>query len=138
MLNIQMYQRVKLLYGNGSVRQIGELMASMGSKKAFIVCDKGVAAVGIVRKIADSLEAAGIAYCLYDSVVPDPPADMAEQAAALCRAEGCDSTIAVGGGSCMDTGKAVNMLRFNEAPGRQRPVTSQKTGMLPRPAPAPQ
>lgn len=116
MLNIQMYQRVKLLYGNGSVHQIGELMTSMGAKKPFIICDKGVVAVGIVQKITDSLEAAGIAYHLYDGVIPDPPADMAEQAAALCKAEGCDSTIAVGGGSCMDTGKAVNMMRFNEGP----------------------
>ncbi len=116
MLNIQMYQRVKLLYGNGSVRQTGELMQSMGAKKPFIVCDKGVAAAGILQKITESLEKAGISYVLFDGVVPDPPADMAEQAAALCKAEGCDSTIAVGGGSCMDTGKAVNMMRFNEGP----------------------
>lgn len=116
MLNIQMYQRVKLLYGNGSVRQIGELIHTMGAKKPFIVCDKGVVAVGIIKKITDSLSEAGIPYCLYDNVVVDPPADMAEQAAALCRAEGCDSTIAVGGGSCMDTGKAVNMMRYNEGP----------------------
>lgn len=116
MLNIQMYQRVKLLYGNGSVRQIGELIQTMGAQKPFIVCDKGVVAVGIVQKITDSLAEAGIPYCLYDGVVPDPPADMAGQAAALCKAEGCDSTIAVGGGSCMDTGKAINMMRFNEGP----------------------
>lgn len=116
MLNIQMYQRVKLLYGNGSVRQVGELVTSMGAKKAFLVCDKGVAAVGIVDKITASLREAGVEFYVFDGVEPDPPVDMAEQAAALCQAEGCDCTIAVGGGSCMDTGKAVNLLRFNDGP----------------------
>lgn len=116
MLNFQMYQRVKLLYGNGSVSQAGELVTFMGAKKPFIVCDKGVVDAGIVGKITDSLTAAGITYFIYDGVVPDPPVEMAEQAAALCKEMGCDCTIAVGGGSCMDTGKAVNMMRFNQGP----------------------
>lgn len=116
MLNFQMYQRVRLLYGNGSVGQIGELVTHMGVKKPFLVCDKGVEAAGIIKKITDSLEKSRISYRIFNGVVPDPPADMAEQAAALCREAGCDCTIAVGGGSCMDTGKAVNMMRFNKGP----------------------
>ena len=116
MLNFQFYQRVKLLYGNGCVAQLGELLSGIGAKKAFIVCDQGIVDVGIADKVTQSLEQADIAYYLYSKVTVDPPVDMAEQAAALCHQEACDAVIAVGGGSCMDTGKAVNMMRFNKGP----------------------
>ena len=116
MLNFQFYQRVKLLCGNGCVAQLGELLSEIGVKKAFIVCDQGIVDVGIADKVTHSLEQADIAYYLYSKVTVDPPVDMAEQAAALCHREACDAVIAVGGGSCMDTGKAVNMMRFNKGP----------------------
>ncbi|MCJ7836324.1 iron-containing alcohol dehydrogenase [Cuneatibacter sp. NSJ-177] len=116
MLNFQMYQRVKVLFGEGSVKQLGELVTSMGSKKVFLVCDKGVIQAGIVDRVADSLQASGLEYVIFDKVLPNPPASVVEEGGEICRKEGCDCVVAVGGGSSMDTGKGVNLLRFNDGP----------------------
>lgn len=116
MLNFQMYQKVKVIYGEGCISQIGELVTTIGSKKAFVVCDKGVMDAGIVKKITDSLDKAQINFVIFDKVLPNPPATVVEEGGELCKAQGCDCVIAVGGGSSMDTGKSVNLLRYNDGP----------------------
>ena len=85
MLNFQMYQRVKVLFGEGSVKQLGELVTSMGSKKVFLVCDKGVIQAGIVDRVADSLQASGLEYVIFDKVLPNPPASVVEEGGEICR-----------------------------------------------------
>lgn len=116
MLNFQFYQRVKMLFGCGSVAQVGELVVEAGYKKPFVVCDPGIVATGLIDKVQASLTEAGVAGYIFDEVHPDPPADIAERGAEKCVAQGCDCVIAVGGGGVIDTGKAINMLRFNEGP----------------------
>lgn len=116
MIDFQLHQRVKVIYGKESAGQIAELIQIMEAKKPFIICDKGVIQAGIVKKVTDQLDEHKYDYYVFDGVVPDPPATMVEEAAKICRDNQCDCTIAIGGGSAMDTGKAVNMLRFNEGP----------------------
>jgi len=116
MLNFQFYQRVKLLYGPGSVMQIGELVTEAGYKKPFIVCDPGIVGTGLVDRVEKSLADAGLESYRFDEVHPDPPADIADRGAGICREKGCDCVVAVGGGGVIDTGKAINMMRFNEGP----------------------
>ncbi len=116
MLNFQMYQRVKVLFGEGCVTQIGELVSFIGAKKAMIVCDKGVLDAGIVNKIKKSLDEAKLTYIIFDKVLPNPPIAVVEEGAVICKTEGCDCVIAVGGGSSIDTGKGINLLRFNDSP----------------------
>lgn len=60
MLNFQFYQRVKMLFGEGSVDQVGELVTEAGYKKPFIVSDPGIVAAGLIDKIGKSLEDAGL------------------------------------------------------------------------------
>ena len=116
MLNFQFYQRVKMLFGPGTVAQIGELVEFAGYKKPFIVCDPGIVATGLVDRIRKSLLAAGFESFVFAEVIPDPPADIADRGAEVCKAQGCDCVIAVGGGGSIDTGKAINLMRFNEGP----------------------
>lgn len=111
-----MFQKVKVVYGEDTVKEIGQLIQHMNAEHPFIVCDKGVVQAGIIKRVTDSLDEKGIAYVLFDEVLPDPPVQLVEKAAGLCKARNCDCTIAVGGGSSMDTGKGINMLRFNEGP----------------------
>jgi alcohol dehydrogenase len=113
-MNIQLEQRVKVIYGEGSLSQIGNLMKTMGCKKPFIVCDKGIIEVGILDKVTSSLESADIDFVIFDEVQPDPPVEMVEKGARICKEMACDATIAIGGGSAMDSGKGINMLKFNE------------------------
>jgi alcohol dehydrogenase class IV len=72
MLEFQFYQKAKMLFGQGTVKQAGELLEYMGAKKPFIVCDKGVLAAGIVDKVLDSLKEKKISYVIFDEVEPNP------------------------------------------------------------------
>lgn len=116
MLNFQFYQRVKVLYGNGSVQQIGELVSSIGYKKAFVVSDPGIISTGLVDRVTESLKASGCGYEVFDGVRLDPPDYVVEDGAKRCLDAGCDCVVGVGGGACIDTAKAVNLLRFNDGP----------------------
>lgn len=114
MLNFTMQQTVKILTGKGSVSQIGELMKEEGKKKALLVCDKGTISAGIVNKVTDVLDAEDLEYVLFDEVIPDPPVEVVKKGAKVCEDEDCDFVIGLGGGSSIDTGKAINVTRFNK------------------------
>ena len=55
MLNFQMYEKVKVVYGNGAINQLGELAKFMGATKALIVADAGMIATGTVDKVKHGL-----------------------------------------------------------------------------------
>ncbi len=114
MLFYTFYQPVQVLYGVGSVKQIGEVVKDKGYKKAFIVHDKGVKAV--VDKVTAALDAEDIGYTLYDDVIPDPPSYLCDKGYKVFEKSGADCVLAVGGGSSIDTAKGINILRFNEGP----------------------
>lgn len=61
----------------------------------------------------ESLNVAGIAYTEFNKVLPDPPAEVVDEGAKLCKAEECDCVIGIGGGSAIDTAKGINILRVN-------------------------
>jgi len=108
------YQQVKVISGCGSIAKLGEACAESGYKKAFLVFDEGIKAAGIVAKAEESLTAAGVEFYEYDKVLPDPPSQIIDEGAAVCKAEGCDCVVGIGGGSSLDAAKGINILRFNE------------------------
>lgn len=116
MLNFQFYEKVKVLYGNGAVHQLGELAKHIGGTKALIVSDPGMNATGVIEKIIDGLATENIPYVLFDENEPNPPIAACEKAYDILVKEKCDFIIGVGGGSNMDCAKGVNILRFNPAP----------------------
>ena len=116
MLNFQMYERVKVLFGNGAVNQLGELANHIGGKKALIISDPGMKGTGIVEKVEKGLSSENIPYVIFDGNEPNPLISACEAAYELCIKESCDFIIGVGGGSNIDCAKGVNILRFNEAP----------------------
>jgi alcohol dehydrogenase class IV len=114
MLNFSLVQNSKVLAGCGISAQTGELIKEAGYKKAFLVFDSGVKAVGIIDKILESLSTCGIEYIEFDKVLPDPPAEIVNEGSKLCNSKNCDCVIAIGGGSAIDTAKGVTILRFND------------------------
>lgn len=116
MLNFQFYEKVKVLYGNGAVHQLGELAKHIGGTKALIISDPGMNATGVIEKIIDGLATENIPYVLFDENEPNPPIAACEKAYDILVKEKCDFIIGVGGGSNMDCAKGVNILRFNPAP----------------------
>lgn len=98
-------------YSSGE--QTGELIADLGCKKILCVHGRVVKKTGMLEPIIQSLVDNGIEVVEYEDVVPDPPIDVVERGAEFARASGVDGILAVGGGSAMDTAKAINILLGN-------------------------
>ncbi|HOX14558.1 MAG TPA: iron-containing alcohol dehydrogenase [Smithellaceae bacterium] len=99
------------MYSPGLRSEVGYEMAQLGGKRAVIFTDKGLVAAGIVEMVAEEvrksdLELAGV----FDSIIQDARIDIINAGAAFYRKCGADCMIAVGGGSVMDTAKAVNIM----------------------------
>jgi hydroxyacid-oxoacid transhydrogenase len=99
-----------LKFGAGAVDEIGYDVASLGATRVLVVTDAGVAATGTPQRIVEQLRAAGLVADLYDDVHIEPT-DASIRAAVDVAATGTwDGFVAVGGGSSIDTAKAVNLL----------------------------
>lgn len=116
MLEFILKQNVNLVFGPGTIGKLGELLNSIGKKKPMIATDKGIVGAGIYDKVAGQLKKSGIEFAVFDSIKPDAPASLVEEGYETFKREKCDSVIAVGGGSTLDTSKAINMLQYNEGP----------------------
>lgn len=102
---------VKVIAGKAALEHIPYELTSIGAKRPMIVTDKGVRAVGLLDPVIAACEDSGLEIvCIFDDVPPDSSTSVVRTIAALYRKEKCDSIIAVGGGSAIDTGKAVNIL----------------------------
>ena len=109
-------QKVTLLFGPGKLGELGPLVAEKGHRKAFLVCDPGIIAAGILDKVRASLAAAGVDSVIYDKVNPEPSHRVPDLGIGVFRESGCDVVVGVGGGSSMDCAKSINLLRYNEGP----------------------
>ncbi|MCQ2070813.1 MAG: iron-containing alcohol dehydrogenase [archaeon] len=114
MLTFTLLQKAKIVAAPGCVTQIAEVLQDGGYKKPFVIFDQGVKMCGIVDKVTKVLTEAGMEYVEFGDVLPDPPCTVVENAAKLCKDSGCDCVLAIGGGSSIDTGKGVSVMRFNE------------------------
>ncbi len=91
--------------GPGRAREAGRLLQMMGAKKALVITDSFLHQSGLLDGVEESIQAAGVDHAVFDGVQPDPTFAIVAQAKKACA--GCDAVVAVGGGSVMDTAKAV-------------------------------
>ncbi|WP_420908667.1 iron-containing alcohol dehydrogenase [Brevibacillus humidisoli] len=96
-------------HGIGVIQYAGEEVKQLGVTKVLLVTDPGVKKVGLIDPVAESLIAAGMEVVLFDKVEPNPSINVVAEGTALYQAEGCDGLVAVGGGSSMDTAKAIGV-----------------------------
>ena len=90
----------------GCIAQIPDFLNRSGRVKPMIVTDPNLAKLGIAAKVTDILDEANIAYGYFDETASNPTVNMVEAVREAYIKEGCDSFIAIGGGSAMDTAKA--------------------------------
>ena len=105
--------RVKTVSGHDALDKIPSLLKSLNSKRPMIITDKGVTAVGLIDIVKDAMkkEKSGIKIAsIFDDVPPDSDISTVNEIAKVYKEKKCDSIIAVGGGSPMDTAKGVNIL----------------------------
>lgn len=102
---------VKIVAGAAALEHMPYELASIGANRPLIVTDKGVRGAGLVEVVLDAmLHGGGARPPVFDDVPPDSSTDVVAAIAQTYRASGCDSLIALGGGSVIDTAKAVNIL----------------------------
>lgn len=99
-----------LRFGAGGVDSIGELLQTLGAERPIVVTDGFLVSTGLAARVADALTAAGLQAAVYDGTIPDPTTDSLENGLAAIRAHEADSIVALGGGSPIDTAKALSAL----------------------------
>lgn len=103
-----------LKFGVGARHEIGHDLTQLDARRALLVTDPGVAATGAPAEIAEVIRAASIEVVVFDRARVEPTDASLEEAIAFARAEGpFDAIVAVGGGTSIDTAKAVNLLITN-------------------------
>ena len=105
--------RQRLVYGPGTVAQVGELARGEGAKRVLLVTDPGLVAAGHAEKVRAHLAAAGVAVSLYDQVRENPTTADVARCLEVARKEQIDFFVGLGGGSSMDTAKGTNFLLTN-------------------------
>jgi len=102
--------KVRTVSGHNSLDKLPEMLASVNCAKPMIITDKGVNAAGLIEPVKKALGTKVKAGGIYDDVPADSDVKTVKDIAAKYKAAGCDSIIAVGGGSVLDTAKGVNIL----------------------------
>ncbi len=100
-------------HGKGAIGEIPGIVAAKGFKKAFIATDPDLIKFGVVAKVTDILDKEGMAYEIYSDIKPNPTIENVKNGVEAYKASGADYMIAIGGGSSMDTGKAIGIIINN-------------------------
>mgnify|MGYP002605760295 CR=1 FL=1 len=100
-------------HGKGAVREIAAEVGARGFKKAFICSDPDLVKFGVTKKVTDVLDEAGCEYEVYSNIKPNPTIENVQTGVAAFKESGADYLIAIGGGSSMDTSKAVGIIIAN-------------------------
>ena len=100
-------------HGKGAIAEIPGIIRDKGLKKAFIATDPDLIRFGVVAKVTDLLDANHMAYTIYSDIKPNPTIENVQSGVEAYKASGADYMIAIGGGSSMDTGKAIGIIINN-------------------------
>ena len=100
-------------HGAGAIQNIPEEIKNRGFKKVFLASDPDLIKFGVTKKVTDVLDAAGIAYEIFSEIKPNPTIDNVKHGVEAFKKMGADCIVAIGGGSSMDTAKAVGIIIKN-------------------------
>ncbi len=115
MYNFKFYAPTKVVFGRNTEEQLTDLVREFGGKKLLIHYGGGsVIRSGLLQKVKDQLDSSGISYVSLGGAVPNPRLGLVYQGIELCRREGVDFILAVGGGSAIDSAKAIGYGAANE------------------------
>ncbi len=112
-----MYNRFVLnetsYHGADAVKAVAEEITARGFKKAFVASDPDLIKFGVSKKVTDVLDDAGIAYEMFSEIKPNPTIQNVQSGVEAFKASGADCIVAIGGGSSMDTAKAIGIIIRN-------------------------
>ena len=100
-------------HGHGAINEIPGIIQGKGLKKAFVASDPDLVKFGVTAKVTDLLDKNGIAFELYSDIKPNPTIENVKHGVEAYQKSGADFMITIGGGSSMDTGKAIGIIVNN-------------------------
>ncbi len=107
------FELPEIIYGLGSLAQIGQCARRLGGERILLVTDPGLTVAGWVDKSRKYLKQEGLKCVVYDNVITNPRCYQVEQGAQIYTQNECDVIIGLGGGSPMDTAKGIAILVSN-------------------------
>jgi alcohol dehydrogenase class IV len=116
----------RIVFGVGKAREAGPIARELEGTAALVMTDAGIHKLGLTQAIEESLREAGVRVEVFNGVVTEPTLASVEAAEAMYRERDCDLIVAVGGGSSMDSAKAVSLLIGNG--GRFPEYTQRRVG----------
>lgn len=105
--------RTRIVFGPGSIAQLGKLLAEFGGRRVLVVTDEGLVKAGHADRAMKSISAAGLEAVLFDRVKENPSTREVDECLAAARQGRIDAIVGLGGGSSMDTAKGCNFLFTN-------------------------
>lgn len=100
-------------HGKGAIAELSKELQSRGFRKAFVCTDPELIRFGVVKKATDVLEAAKFPYEIYSDIKPNPTIENVQNGVAAYQKSGADCIVAIGGGSSIDTAKAIGIIIEN-------------------------
>ena len=102
-----------LLFGLGASEQVGEESRRLGGNKGLVVTDEVLLKLGMLDNVKQALSQAKVEFAVYAGVFTEPTVEFVEEGLKSYRENGCDFLVAVGGGSAIDTAKAISVMATN-------------------------
>ncbi len=100
-------------HGLGAVETLADEAKALGMKRPLVVTDSGIVKAGLLDRATAPLKAARMGFAVFDRVAPNPPIATVDEGAVVYKSEKCDGVIGFGGGSAMDTAKAIGVVANN-------------------------
>jgi hypothetical protein len=123
-----MHVPTKLVFGVGSINELGKEAGQFG-KKAMVVTYPDIRRVGLLDRIISELESNGLDVIVFEKVQPNPRHTMVDEGASLARKEKIDVVIGLGGGSAMDSAKAIAVASTHDEPFWERALSGIDEGV---------
>ena len=109
----EFFVKSDVTFGQDSIKELSRILEGFNAHNVMLVYDMGVKSVGIVDKVAEAIDSDKFTVTDFDQVIPNPTNQVVEAGYEMAKAANVDAFVAVGGGSSMDTAKAINVLMTN-------------------------
>ncbi|MBE5911159.1 iron-containing alcohol dehydrogenase family protein [Pseudobutyrivibrio sp.] len=132
-MSYNFFVHTDLTFGKDAIEALPEIIEAEGIKKVLVIYDAGVKAAGIAQKVLQEMnKVKGLTVSVFDGVEPNPSNGLIEKIYGIAKAEEVQGFVAIGGGSSIDSAKAVNVLMTNEGPiGQYGGIGLVKENVLP-------
>jgi len=116
MLNFEFTLPTRIIFGAGEIAKLGKEIEKIGTKPLLVTGRNSMRRTGILDKVLNILDQAGVKPVLFERIEPNPRANTIDEAGEIARKENCDLVIGLGGGSPMDAAKAIAAVTLSKQP----------------------